>query len=128
MSRLLFQGGGHDVEPRRRRPRDRILRHPIYERYVLDEVLPFFDSVDETPCRVAHGCGFGACHAVGPAFRHPPRFDRVVAFSGRLDIKLVVGEKDLGLDDNRRLSEAPWGAMWRPVRRPLGIGQADGLK
>lgn len=67
-------------------PRDRILRHMQYERYILDEVIPFSERINNTPYVVSHGCSFGAYHAVNIAFRHPHRFNRVVAFSGRYDL------------------------------------------
>ena len=135
------------------RPRDRILRHIGYQDYILNEVLPLTESVNANPFLISHGCSFGAYHAVNIALRHPERFDRVVAFSGRydltrapegfrdlfegyydpdvyfnmpnhylpnlhddhklsqirrLDIKLVIGEYDPFLEDNRRLSESLW--------------------
>jgi esterase/lipase superfamily enzyme len=68
------------------RPRDRILRHLAFERYVLDEVLPLSRSLNPNPYLISHGCSFGAYHAVNIAFRHPGRFHRVVAFSGRYDL------------------------------------------
>lgn len=134
-------------------PGDRVRRHHQYERYILEEVLPFSWSINKTPFLISHGCSFGAYHAVNIAFRHPTAFNRVVALSGRydltampegfrnlfdgyydenvyfnmpnhylpnmpegeslnalrrLDIKLVVGERDPFLADNKRLSEALW--------------------
>lgn len=68
------------------RPADRIRRHIQFEGYVLDEVLPFSQSINPNPFLIAHGCSFGAYHAVNIALRHPQRFGRVVAFSGRYDL------------------------------------------
>jgi esterase/lipase superfamily enzyme len=134
-------------------PRDRILRHISYERYVLDEVLPLTRQLNGNPYLISHGCSFGAYHAVNIALRHPHLFNRIVAFSGRydlttapegfrnlfdgyydqdvyfnmpnhymanmsdngmldnirrLDIKLVIGEHDPFLEDNKKLSGLLW--------------------
>lgn len=69
-----------------RHPRDRIRRHLDYERYVLDEVLPFLHWTNPRGYLIAHGCSLGAFHAVNIALRHPQRFDKIVAFSGRYNL------------------------------------------
>lgn len=71
-------------------PAARIARHMAYERYILDEVLPFMDHRNDHPVTVSHGCSMGAFHAANIAFRHPHRFDKLVAFSGRYDPTLEV--------------------------------------
>jgi esterase/lipase superfamily enzyme len=71
--------------------RDRIARHNQYERYVLDEVVPFTAAGNPHPCLVSHGCSIGAYHAVNIAFRHPGLFGRVVALSGRYDLTKPAG-------------------------------------
>lgn len=68
-------------------PRDRLYRHDQYERYILDEVLPFVRSQNGNPYTIAHGCSFGATHAMLFGLRHPTRFNRVLAFSGLMDIR-----------------------------------------
>jgi esterase/lipase superfamily enzyme len=154
------------------RPRDRILRHLNYERYILDEVLPFSESINGNPFLISHGCSFGAFHAVNIALRHPHRFAKVVALSGRydltqsldgfrdlfdgyydedvyfnmpnhylpgisdhhlleairrLDIKIVIGEHDPFLDDNRRLSETLWQkGIWHLFK--VWSGRAHGYR
>lgn len=67
-------------------PRSRIERHLEYERYVLDEVVPFSNDINPNSCLVAHGCSLGAFHAVNLALRHPACFNRLIAFSGRYDL------------------------------------------
>jgi esterase/lipase superfamily enzyme len=67
-------------------PRDRIRRHGWYEAYVLDEVLPLSRQLNPSPFTIAHGCSLGAYHAINIALRHPHRFDKVVALSGRFDL------------------------------------------
>ena len=71
-----------------KRPEQRIERHLQYERYILEEVLPFFEETNPGTPLTAHGCSFGAYHAVAMALRHPQPFHRVLAFSGRYDLTL----------------------------------------
>ena len=66
-------------------PRGRLYRHDQYERYVLDEVLPFVRSQNSNPFAMVHGCSFGAIHAMLFALRHPTRFNRALAFAGYYD-------------------------------------------
>ena len=72
-------------------PRERILRHIDFERYVLNEVLPFSEKLNSNKHVAAHGCSLGGFHAVNIAFRHPDRFNRVVALSGRYDLTRSFG-------------------------------------
>ena len=72
-------------------PAGRIARHLQYESYILNEVLPFTEYRNPNPFVIAHGCSLGAYHAVNIAFRHPTRFGKVVALSGRYDLTLSVG-------------------------------------
>jgi esterase/lipase superfamily enzyme len=67
-------------------PAERIQRHLQYERYILEEVLPFSESLNSNMFLIAAGCSMGAFHAVNLAFRHPQRFGRVVGMSGRYDL------------------------------------------
>lgn len=69
-----------------KRPSERIARHLEFERYVLDEVIPFTHQLNPNPCAATFGCSLGAYHAMNIALRHPSRFQRVVAFSGRYDV------------------------------------------
>lgn len=68
-------------------PGDRAWRHLEYERYLLDEVLPFTAHRNPDPFLMATGASFGAYHAVNLAFRHPHRFGRVIGLSGLYDIR-----------------------------------------
>ena len=67
-------------------PSGRIVRHMQYEEYILDEVLPLTRAKNDNPFLMAHGCSFGAYHAVNIAFRHPHLFGRVLALSGKYDL------------------------------------------
>jgi esterase/lipase superfamily enzyme len=73
-------------------PHDRLARHLQYERYILDEVLPFYEARSPGTTLTAHGCSLGAYHAMTIALRHPERFDGILALSGRYDLTLHVGE------------------------------------
>jgi esterase/lipase superfamily enzyme len=76
------------------RPADRMPSHLRFERYILDEVVPFSASLEpgrgSSPLW-AMGCSLGAWHALNLASRHPRRFDRVIGFSGRYDLTRVMG-------------------------------------
>lgn len=69
-----------------RHPRDRIARLERYERYVLDEVLGFSGWINPCPFVTALGCSLGAYHATNIVLRHPHRFGKLVALSGRYDL------------------------------------------
>jgi esterase/lipase superfamily enzyme len=72
-------------------PRGRVARHDQYERYILDEVLPLARSQNPNHYVIAHGCSFGASHAMLFGLRHPAHFSRVVAFSGYYDMRTFTG-------------------------------------
>jgi len=72
-------------------PLNRILRHTQYEEYILNEVLPLMRMKNPNQFLIAHGCSFGAYHAVNIAFRHPQLFGRVLALSGKYDMSSFFG-------------------------------------
>lgn len=72
-------------------PQQRMARQIAYEKYLLNEVLPFADELNPDPRVVAHGCSFGAYHAVTAALRHPGKFCQAIAFSGRYDLTRPAG-------------------------------------
>jgi esterase/lipase superfamily enzyme len=74
-----------------KQPENRIDRHLQYERYLIDEVLPFWEKLNPGTPVTAHGCSLGAYHAMSVALRNPKPFSRVLAFSGRYDLTLDVG-------------------------------------
>jgi len=73
-------------------PAQRIERHLQFERYVIEEVLPFSAKLNPRTPLTAHGCSFGAYHAVAIALRNPRHFSRAVGFSGRYDLTLEAGD------------------------------------
>jgi esterase/lipase superfamily enzyme len=72
-------------------PTARVGRHRAYERYILQEAVPFMLAENGVPHLVVHGCSIGAYHAMSLALRHPSRFCKVVALSGRYDLTRPVG-------------------------------------
>ncbi len=71
-------------------PSGRIQRHLQFEAYVLHEVMPLMHGKNPHSGIIAHGCSLGAFHAANIAFRHPERFCKLVAFSGRYDLTHAV--------------------------------------
>jgi esterase/lipase superfamily enzyme len=70
-------------------PVERNARHEAYDRYVVDEVVPFVRSHCRTPGErpMTTGCSMGAYHAVNEFLKHPDLFGGTIALSGlyRLD-------------------------------------------
>jgi esterase/lipase superfamily enzyme len=71
-------------------PSGRVRRHLEFEKYIIEEVMPFMAFKNPHPCTISHGCSMGAFHAVNMAFRHPDLFSKVAAFSGRYDLTMGV--------------------------------------
>jgi esterase/lipase superfamily enzyme len=71
--------------------RDRVWNHLRYERYIVEEVLPFTLGRNPNPFLIAHGCSFGAFHAVLLGCRQPQLVDRIVALSGYYDATRFLG-------------------------------------
>ena len=74
-------------------PHDRAEMHRAYERYVIEEAIPFikhktgwFDPMMTT------GCSMGAYHAVNFFLQHPDVFNKVIALSGVYDARFFVGD------------------------------------
>jgi esterase/lipase superfamily enzyme len=68
-------------------PRQRVLRHLQYERYILHEFLPFLRCKNQTPKLAVTGCSFGGYHAVNFSLKHPDVVTHCVAMSGAYDIR-----------------------------------------
>lgn len=83
-------------------PGHRIYRHCLYEKYILEEVFPLMDELNNDPNVISAGCSLGAYHAVNIAMRHPTKFCKVVGMSGRYDLTfskayfddLMAGHRD----------------------------------
>jgi esterase/lipase superfamily enzyme len=73
-------------------PEERLRRHLMYEKYIVEEVVPFTEKAKHWTPLIAHGCSFGAFHAVSMTARHPHLFHGALAFSGRYDLTLHAGD------------------------------------
>lgn len=78
-------------------PGARAWRHLQYDRYLVDEVLPFSGSRNPNPFVIATGASFGAYHAASFGLRHPEVVHRIIGMSGLYDIKQLT---DGFSDDN----------------------------
>jgi esterase/lipase superfamily enzyme len=70
-------------------PAERNRRHDAYDRYLVDEAVPFIrDHCRQSEGRImTNGCSMGAYHAVNAFLKHPDVFGGALALSGlyRLD-------------------------------------------
>jgi len=72
-------------------PAERAVRHVQYDRYILDEVLPFTQQHNSSSFLITTGTSFGAYHAVNFALRYPQLVNRTIGLSGLYDIKRFTG-------------------------------------
>lgn len=73
-------------------PRERIVRHIAYNRYVTEEVIPFIHA----DCRghilvLTAGASLGAFHAANLFFQRPDLFAGTIALSGVYDLQAYSG-------------------------------------
>ena len=68
-------------------PTDRAKRHMAYQKYVVEEVLPFSKKKNENDFVIALGASMGAYHAINIALRYPEHFNRTIGFSGPYDMR-----------------------------------------
>jgi len=73
-------------------PEEKINKHLQYERYILEEVIPFIYQQNTDNNIISAGCSMGAFHAVNIAFKHPTLFKKIVAMSGRYDLTQQMGD------------------------------------
>ncbi len=73
-------------------PDDRGRRHNDYDRYVVDEVVPFIRDRGWGAELGATGCSMGGYHAANFFFRHPDVFDTMICLSGLLQLRMFVGD------------------------------------
>jgi esterase/lipase superfamily enzyme len=98
-------------------------RHNQYERYVLDEVLPFIKGRNPTPYLISAGCSFGAYHAANFSFKHPELVNRCLAISGAYDLHFLLdGQYDDGCYFNSPVDYLPNLSDDRYLRRYSGEG------
>lgn len=68
-------------------PYVRIVRHRQYDSYIIDEVVPFIHSRNENRYLISSGASFGAYHALNVALKYPQAFAKLIAMSGKFDIR-----------------------------------------
>lgn len=68
-------------------PADRALRQVQYDSYLLREVLPLSNQLNDNPFLITTGASFGAYQAINFAFRHPHLAGRTIGMSGIYDIR-----------------------------------------
>jgi len=78
---------GESWYAKNRPPAERAWRHMQYDRYLVDEVLPFTTSKNSNPFLMTTGASFGAYHAVNFALRYPQLVKRTIGLSGLYDVK-----------------------------------------
>ena len=100
-------------------PHDRAEMHRAYERYVIEEAIPFikhktgwFDPMMTT------GCSMGAYHALNFFLQHPDVFNKVIALSGVYDARFFVG--DFG-GDEAIYQNSPSDYIWNQMMAGLSI-------
>jgi esterase/lipase superfamily enzyme len=67
-------------------PRDRVLRHIEYERYLIHELIAYIRSRNSAPELALTGCSFGGYHVLNFALRHPELVTHAVSMGGAFDI------------------------------------------
>lgn len=79
-------------------PRQKSIRHGKYNRYILDEVVPFIaqNMKSEHPVIFTSGISLGALHAVNMFLRQPNVFEGAIGISGNYDLKVYTN----GYHDN----------------------------
>lgn len=68
-------------------PREKILLHLRYERYLAEEVFPLVSSLTSESRTNVAGAGFGAYVAISFALKHPPVVHRAIGLSGSYSIR-----------------------------------------
>jgi esterase/lipase superfamily enzyme len=67
-------------------PAQRARRYVQYDRYLVEECVPFTRQANAHPLLIAAGPSFGAYHAANFAFRHPELVGRLLGMSGLYDV------------------------------------------
>ncbi len=79
-------------------PGDRAKRHNDYDRYIVNEVVPFIHHKIGSPWGITTtGCSMGGYHSVNFLLRHPDVFDSTIAISGIYSMQTFLGGY---IDDN----------------------------
>ncbi len=111
-------------------PAERARRHLDYDRYVMDEVVPFVRQATGAATAWVTGCSMGAFHAANFFFRRPDVFDGVVGLSGLYSARGFVGDYcddavyfNSPLHYLPHLSDPRYLDRYRHSRITFGVGQ-----
>ena len=114
------------------KPRQRVLRHVQYERYILHELLPFLRSTNHATGLAVTGCSFGGYHAVNFSLRHPDLVAYCVSMGGMFDVHpFLNGYYDddcyfnCPLDFLPNLADEWYLRHYRQMKIVLGVGECD---
>lgn len=72
-------------------PHERAEWQARYDRYLLDEVVPFTVTQNSDPRLITAGASFGGYHAISFGCRHPQLVTRILSMSGLVDVKRFTG-------------------------------------
>lgn len=78
-------------------PAGRAARHVQYDRYLVDELVPFVRARNAAERLAVTGCSFGGYHSVNFALKHPDLVEYCVSMGGAFDIHQFL---DGYYDDN----------------------------
>ncbi len=73
-------------------PHDRAARHEEYDRYITQEVGPFFQQRHGGQKAISTGCSMGGYHCANFFFRHPDLFNGVISLSGLFSLRHFIGD------------------------------------
>jgi esterase/lipase superfamily enzyme len=73
-------------------PADRVRRYNDYDRYIMNELVPFIWQKSGNQRIITSGCSMGAYHSANFFFRHPDVFDTLIALSGVYRLNLFIGD------------------------------------
>ncbi|OGP34806.1 MAG: hypothetical protein A2X88_08035 [Deltaproteobacteria bacterium GWC2_65_14] len=110
---------------------DRANRHNRYERYIVDEVVPYARWRSGDDGIMGMGCSFGGYNATNFFLHRPDIFDAVISLSGFFRLKHFVGEVDETVYFHEPLAylpnlDDPWFLdRYRSGRIVLCAGQGD---
>lgn len=74
-------------------PADRALRHEDYDRYIVQEAVPWIHQYqNRETLLLTTGCSMGGYHSSNFFFRHPDIFDSLISLSGILKLTMFIGD------------------------------------
>lgn len=73
-------------------PHHRALRANDYDSYIVNEIVPFVHGIAPGQGIMVTGCSMGGYHSANTFFRHPEKFDSLIAISGVYRLKLFIDD------------------------------------